>query len=366
MTFTFSSSESPSTFECQVDGTGFESCTSPATYSDLGPGSHTFEVRATDQYDNTDATPASRTFTLTDAGIVTGDGTTTTFTAEPGDANNVTVTGGGGAPYVITDTGGGDSMPALRLHPGRRPTSVTCPDTANIVVNLGDGADSFDGSTAAGGNFTINGGNGADQLTGSNGDDTHQRRQATPPPTASPAASATTPSTEAPASTAPSTRTPPATSNITIGDGANDADGIGGTDNVLDTVESITGGNGNDTITGSCFANTLAGQGGNDTLNGDPAGCAVGGGDFMGGGLGDDAMNGLDGTDSVTYTANTAAAGDQRHARRHRQRQRRLSAAPTTSATTSRSSTAAPATTRSTRPLRLKALRSGAAPATTP
>ncbi len=36
-------------------------------------------------------------------------------------------------------------------------------------------------------------------------------------------------------------------------------------------VESITGGNGNDTITGSCFANTLAGQGGNDTLNGDPS-----------------------------------------------------------------------------------------------
>ena len=89
---------------------------------------------------------------------------------------------------------------------------------------------------------------------------------------------------------------------------------------VMDSVESITGGNGNDTLTGSCFANTLAGQGGNDTINGDPAGCAVGGGDFMGGGLGNDAMNGLDGNDSVTYTANTVAAGDQRHARRRRQR----------------------------------------------
>ena len=52
-------------------------------------------------------------------------------------------------------------------------------------------------------------------------------------------------------------------------------------------VESITGGNGNDPITGSCFANTLAGQGGNDTLNGDTSRLAVGGGDFMGGGLGE-------------------------------------------------------------------------------
>ena len=172
MTFTFSSLEARLDVRVlRSTGRHSTSCTSPATYSDLGPGSHTFEVRATDQYGNTDATPASRTFTLTDAGIVTGDGTTTTFTAEPGDANNVTVTGGGGAPYVITDTGGGN----VEAGPGCtqvRPTWSAAPTSANIVVNLGDGADSFDGSTAAGGNFTINGGNGADQLTGSNGDDT--------------------------------------------------------------------------------------------------------------------------------------------------------------------------------------------------
>ena len=116
-------------------------------------------------------TPASRAFTLVDAGVVTGDGTTTTFTAQPGDTNSVTVTGGGGLPYVITDTGGGDVTPA-RAARRSRPTSSPAPTRANVVVNLGDGADTFDGSTAAGGNFTINGGNGPDQLTGSNGDDT--------------------------------------------------------------------------------------------------------------------------------------------------------------------------------------------------
>ncbi len=89
---------------------------------------------------------------------------------------------------------------------------------------------------------------------------------------------------------------------------ANDSDGTGtNTENVLDTVESVTGGNGDDNLTGSCFANTLAGQGGNDTLNGDPVACAVFGGDFMGGGTGNDAINGLGGVDQVTYTANTAA-----------------------------------------------------------
>jgi Ca2+-binding RTX toxin-like protein len=101
---------------------------------------------------------------------------------------------------------------------------------------------------------------------------------------------------------------------ITMDNVANDNDGLGSShENVKDTVESITGSSGNDTITGSCFANTLAGQNGNDTLNGDPTTCATYGGDFMGGGAGNDIMRGsltpiaTDGVDRVTYTANTAA-----------------------------------------------------------
>jgi len=101
---------------------------------------------------------------------------------------------------------------------------------------------------------------------------------------------------------------------ITIDNVANDKDGLGSNnENVKDTVESITGSSGKDNITGSCFANTLAGQNGDDTLNGDPTTCATYGGDFMGGGAGDDIMRGsltpiaTDGVDRVTYTANTAA-----------------------------------------------------------
>ncbi len=58
------SSESGASFECSLDSAPFSSCTSPAEYSSLGQGAHTFEVRATDAAGNTDATPASRSWTV--------------------------------------------------------------------------------------------------------------------------------------------------------------------------------------------------------------------------------------------------------------------------------------------------------------
>jgi hypothetical protein len=63
-TFTFSSDESGSTFECSLDGSVFAACSSPAAYTGLGDGAHTFDVRATDSSANTDATPASASWTI--------------------------------------------------------------------------------------------------------------------------------------------------------------------------------------------------------------------------------------------------------------------------------------------------------------
>src|SRR6266508_1781617 len=63
-TFAFTSDESGSTFECSLDGSAFAACSSPAAYTGLGDGAHTFDVRATDSSANTDATPAGASWTI--------------------------------------------------------------------------------------------------------------------------------------------------------------------------------------------------------------------------------------------------------------------------------------------------------------
>ena len=57
--FSFTSSEPGSSFQCSIDGGALATCASPATYSGLAEGAHTFSVEATDAAGNTDATPAS-------------------------------------------------------------------------------------------------------------------------------------------------------------------------------------------------------------------------------------------------------------------------------------------------------------------
>jgi hypothetical protein len=55
-TFHFSS-EPGATFNCSFDGTSFKPCTSPHTVRRIKPGSHVFEVLATDSAGNADPTP---------------------------------------------------------------------------------------------------------------------------------------------------------------------------------------------------------------------------------------------------------------------------------------------------------------------
>jgi hypothetical protein len=65
--FGFSADELGSSYQCRVDSQSFAACSGPGqthTPSALPDGAHTFEVRATDRAGNTDATPASRSFTV--------------------------------------------------------------------------------------------------------------------------------------------------------------------------------------------------------------------------------------------------------------------------------------------------------------
>jgi CSLREA domain-containing protein len=62
--FGISATEAGSRFECRIDGAAFAACTAPHTTAPLPTGSHTFEVRATDVVGNTDASPATRSFSV--------------------------------------------------------------------------------------------------------------------------------------------------------------------------------------------------------------------------------------------------------------------------------------------------------------
>ena len=116
--FGFSSSQSGSTFECRVDAAAFTACTSPHNTGTLSAGPHTFEVRATDPFDNTDPTPASRSFTVDPNGpstsidsgpdSVTGDSTPTfTFSStKPNSTFECFIDGGAGfactSPHTVS------------------------------------------------------------------------------------------------------------------------------------------------------------------------------------------------------------------------------------------------------------------------
>ncbi len=62
-TFEFSSNEVGATFECRLDAGLFVPCVSPYDTSILADGEHSFEVRATDLFLNTDASPATEVWT---------------------------------------------------------------------------------------------------------------------------------------------------------------------------------------------------------------------------------------------------------------------------------------------------------------
>jgi hypothetical protein len=63
-TFSFSSNEAGSTFECAVDGADFLACLSPFKARGLKKGRHTFAVRAKDAAGNVDGSPAQQQFKI--------------------------------------------------------------------------------------------------------------------------------------------------------------------------------------------------------------------------------------------------------------------------------------------------------------
>jgi|GEM_PF-876769 len=88
--FTFSSSESGSSFECKLDSGSWSACGSPRGYSGLSTGSHQFSVRAIDAADNVDPTPASRSWTVEEEAVTPPVDTTPPETSITGGPTGTT------------------------------------------------------------------------------------------------------------------------------------------------------------------------------------------------------------------------------------------------------------------------------------
>lgn len=63
-TFPFIATIAGSTFECRLDAGAWQACASPHELTGLADGAHSFRVRATSPARLTDATPATRRFTV--------------------------------------------------------------------------------------------------------------------------------------------------------------------------------------------------------------------------------------------------------------------------------------------------------------
>jgi hypothetical protein len=123
--FTFTSNEPTATFACKLDAAAFAPCTSPAALTGLGQGAHTFAVQATDAAGHTDASPATRTWTVD---TVAPD---VSITAGPAEASTV-------GPRVVFAFNVSDGTVACSLD-----GAAFAPCTSPIGVNLPAAAHRF-------------------------------------------------------------------------------------------------------------------------------------------------------------------------------------------------------------------------------
>lgn len=81
-TFMFNDAEHGVNFECRLDGSAYQSCTSPKTYSALATQGHTFRVAACDAANNCSG-PAAYSWTVNGGFGIAGDPTGTFFPGAP-------------------------------------------------------------------------------------------------------------------------------------------------------------------------------------------------------------------------------------------------------------------------------------------
>jgi N-acetylneuraminic acid mutarotase len=260
--FAFASSAPGSTFGCSLDHgvARFSSCRSGVTFGPLVDGSYTFRVRATDASGHTDATPATRTFTVRAAPRAVGDAYTTDLGATLVVA----------APGVLRNDSdpNGDALHALLVS---RPAHGTLTLSVNGSLRYKPAEDYV----------------GTDAFTYKASDGSQRSAPATVRLTVR-AACDGVPATKV-GTGAANTLTGTAGADVIVGLGGNDTiRGLAGNDRVCggSGADLITGGSGNDVVIGGSGNDVLRGEAGHDRLFGGA------GADILFGGDGDDRLDG--------------------------------------------------------------------------
>ena len=147
----FSSSESGSTYQCSLDSSAWSTCSSPKTYSGLAVGSHAFSVKAADAAGNTDASPATRSWTVAvatppvdttapDTSITSGPSSATTSTTA---SFGFSATEGGSSFQCKLDSGSWSACTSPKAYSGLAVASHA------FSVKAIDAAGNADGTPAA-------------------------------------------------------------------------------------------------------------------------------------------------------------------------------------------------------------------------
>ena len=248
-TFGLASTEPGSSFRCRVDSGPPTPCSSPRTVGPLSEGAHSFSVVATDSAGNTDASAATRTFSVSGTG--SSSGPAASGNALKGTAANDVINGTPGDDVI--ECGAGDDV----VNGGGGNDVIRC-GAGNDVVDGGTGNDRVLGES---GNDRVRGGTGRDRLSGGSGRD-----------------------------------------RVSGGSGNDRAAGDSGNDRVAGDSgnDRLSGGRGNDRLNGGRGRDRLAGDVGNDRIAGDSGNDRLSGGrgnDRLVGGRGRDRLNGGPGRD---------------------------------------------------------------------
>ena len=252
------------------------------------------------------------------------DGNAVVYTASPGETNSVIA---GVSPYSTSC--GSLAAPCLTLHDsysnptpsagcevtyyGLGGTTVACPVPSTLRVDLGDGEDSWwdwDGPTTldggvgndtpiygSGGDDVLRGGSGNDVLHGNAGDDTLDGGGGDDylegiPGGVEVGLDTSGADTYVGGGGADSLTYERRSEDLSLSpDGAANDGSAGEGDDIGTDISSISGGSGNDTMTGNAGTNLFAGGTGDDVLSGN------GGDDKLYGGTGADRIDGHAGTD---------------------------------------------------------------------